>query len=71
MTPEDTKIIFSNVVELLILSEALCQELEGALGSMLEGGAGQDHVGEVFFDFVSNSSILARLFVLILDRYLA
>ncbi|KAH6914078.1 hypothetical protein BKA70DRAFT_1396886 [Coprinopsis sp. MPI-PUGE-AT-0042] len=52
MTPEDTKIIFSNVVELLTLSEALCQVLEGALGSLLEGGTGQDYVGEVFFDFI-------------------
>lgn len=66
MTPEDMKIIFSNVVDLLVLSEALCQELEGALGSILEGGVGQDRVGEVFFDFVSTSSIFAHLFLLIL-----
>lgn len=52
MTPEDAKTIFSNVGELLTLSESLCQELEEALGSMIEGGTGQDHVGEVFYEFI-------------------
>lgn len=53
MTQEDVKIIFSNIAELALFSDLLCEELEEALGSVVEGGQGEDHVGELFLRIVS------------------
>ena len=57
MTKEDAKIIFSNVAELAILSDGFTEGLEDALGSVLEGGSGQDRVGALFLEMVRVSSV--------------
>ncbi|KAF6759990.1 hypothetical protein DFP72DRAFT_988272 [Ephemerocybe angulata] len=48
MTQDDARIIFSNVSELAIFSDLFSDELELALGSVVEGGVGEDRVGELF-----------------------
>ena len=52
MTPEDAKIIFGNITELAILADTVTQQLEKALGAVVEGGQGQDAVGSLFLDIV-------------------
>ncbi|KAF5387247.1 hypothetical protein D9757_006854 [Collybiopsis confluens] len=48
MTTEDAKIIFSNIAELALFSDAFCDKLQDALGAILDGGTGEDHVGALF-----------------------
>jgi hypothetical protein len=52
MTIEDTQIIFGNVPELALFADVFSEELEDALGSILEGGTGEDHVGELFLRII-------------------
>ncbi|TFY66217.1 hypothetical protein EVG20_g4872 [Dentipellis fragilis] len=52
MTREDTRLIFSNVSELALFSDAFSERLEDALGCVLEGGKGDDYVGEVFLEMI-------------------
>ena len=52
MSPEDAKIIFGNISELAILADTVTQQLEKALGAVVEGGQGQDAVGSLFLDIV-------------------
>jgi hypothetical protein len=52
MSPEDAKIIFGNITELAILADTVTQQLEKALGAVVEGGHGQDAVGSLFLDIV-------------------
>ena len=52
MSPEDAKIIFGNISELAILADTVTQQLEKALGAVVEGGHGQDAVGSLFLDIV-------------------
>ena len=54
MSPEDAKIIFGNITELAIFSDTLTQELEKALGAVVEGGQGQDAVGALFLEIASD-----------------
>jgi hypothetical protein len=54
MTPEDAKIIFSNVSELAMFSDMFTEELELALGDVVEGGRGDDFVGALFLRIVSS-----------------
>lgn len=53
MTRDDTRIIFSNIAELAIFADTLVERLEDALGSVLDGGTGDDHVGALFLELVS------------------
>jgi hypothetical protein len=55
MTLEDSKIIFGNIAELAIFSDMFCDGLEEALGSVLEGGEGEDRVGALFLYIVCHS----------------
>ena len=52
MTKEDVKIIFNNVADLALFSDHFAERLEDALGSVLEGGIGQDCVGALFLEMV-------------------
>ncbi|KIJ95101.1 hypothetical protein K443DRAFT_683282 [Laccaria amethystina LaAM-08-1] len=52
MTQEDAKTIFSNIAELALFSDLFCEELEAALGSVVEGGSGPDRVGELFLKLI-------------------
>lgn len=52
MSEKDTKIIFNNVGELAQFSDMFTERLEEALGGVLEGGSGIDHVGELFLEIV-------------------
>lgn len=52
MTREDTKIVFSNVAELAMFSDMFVERLEEALGSVLDGGKGDDCVGALFLELV-------------------
>jgi hypothetical protein len=57
MTKEDVKIIFNNVADLALFSDLFTERLEDALGSVLEGGAGQDRVGALFLEMVRVSGM--------------
>ncbi|KAG6918870.1 hypothetical protein DXG01_010934 [Tephrocybe rancida] len=52
MTPEDTRIIFSNIPELAQFSDRFSECLEDAMGSMLDGGVGEDRVGALFLEII-------------------
>ena len=52
MSPEDVKIIFNNVAELATFADEFTGKLEAALGSVLENGTGEDHVGALFLETV-------------------
>jgi hypothetical protein len=52
MTQEDSKIIFGNIPYLASLSDTLVERLEVAVGSALEGGTGDDHVGALFLEMI-------------------
>lgn len=52
MSPEDVRIIFNNVADLAKFSDDFTARLESALGSVLEGGTGEDHVGALFLEIV-------------------
>ena len=53
MTPEDAKIIFGNLTEIAVFTDMFTEELEIALGSVVEGGQGTDVVGALFLRIVS------------------
>jgi hypothetical protein len=53
MTPEDVKIIFGNITEIAVFTDMFTEELEIALGSVVEGGQGTDIVGALFLRIVS------------------
>ena len=61
MTLEDSKIILGNITELAIFSDMFCDCLEEALGSVLEGGEGEDCVAGAF-PLHSLSFTLCQLF---------
>ena len=63
MSPEDAKIIFGNISDLAIFSDTLSQELERALGSVLEGGEGQDSVGALFLDIAHDLERPYKLYI--------
>ncbi|ESK85548.1 rho guanyl nucleotide exchange [Moniliophthora roreri MCA 2997] len=52
MTSEDAKIIFNNIADLALFSDMFCDKLQDALGSVLDGGVGDDHVGELFLQII-------------------
>ncbi|KAL0569147.1 hypothetical protein V5O48_012821 [Marasmius crinis-equi] len=52
MTPEDAKIIFNNIAHLAELSDLFCDQIQEALGNVLEGGEGEDRVGELFLSVI-------------------
>ena len=54
MTPEDVKIIFNNIPRLATFADSLTERLEEALGDAIEGGLGEDFVGKLFLDKVSD-----------------
>jgi len=62
MTRENTRIIFSNVPELALFADMFTERLEEALGSVLEGGHGEDRVGKLFLDIVRVLSLPFSLF---------
>lgn len=55
MTQEDTKVIFSNIAELAVFSDMLVEQLEEALGQVLDGGTGNDNVGALFLEIIFNA----------------
>ena len=52
MLEKDAKIIFMNVADIAMFSDMFTERLEEALGSVLEGGTGDDHVGALFLEMV-------------------
>ncbi|KAG6884083.1 hypothetical protein C0993_001564 [Termitomyces sp. T159_Od127] len=52
MTPEDVRIIFSNIGDLAQFSDQFCDLIEEALGSTLDGGVGEDRVGALFIEII-------------------
>ena len=52
MAEKDAKIIFMNVAEIAMFSDMFTERLEEALGAVLEGGTGEDHVGALFLEMV-------------------
>lgn len=53
MTKDDVRIIFNNVADIAVFSDRFTTRLEEALGNVLEGGNGEDHVGALFLEVVS------------------
>ena len=52
MKTKDINIVFSNIAELAEFSEEFLDQLESALGELIEGNEGEDYVGSFFLDFV-------------------
>ncbi|KII95485.1 hypothetical protein PLICRDRAFT_48441 [Plicaturopsis crispa FD-325 SS-3] len=52
MSREDARIIFGNVQELAVFADSFSDQLEQALGDVLEGGQGSDHVGALFLQAI-------------------
>ncbi|KAI9454949.1 Dbl homology domain-containing protein [Russula earlei] len=52
MTPDDARIIFSNLPELAEFSDEFVARLEIALGSVLPNGEGEDRVGTLFIEMI-------------------
>ncbi|KAH7921646.1 hypothetical protein BV22DRAFT_1018978 [Leucogyrophana mollusca] len=52
MSRDDTRIIFGNIADLAIFANQFVERLEVALGSVLEGGVGEDHVGKLFLELI-------------------
>ena len=52
MKTKDINIVFGNVEELAAFSEAFLDQLESALGALIEGNKGEDYVGRLFLDSV-------------------
>ena len=44
--------IFNNIADLALFSDLFTERLEDSLGSVLEGGTGQDRVGALFLEMV-------------------
>jgi len=57
MTQEDAKIIFGNFTEIAIFTDMFTEELELALGSVVEGGQGTDVLGALFLLYHSHSDL--------------
>ncbi|KZT72348.1 hypothetical protein DAEQUDRAFT_31980 [Daedalea quercina L-15889] len=52
MTRDDIRIIFNNVADLAVFSDSFTEQIEEALGSVLEGGSGEDRVGALFLETI-------------------
>ena len=52
MKTKDINIVFGNVEELAAFSETFLDQLESALGELIEGNEGEDYVGRLFLDSV-------------------
>ncbi|TFK66039.1 hypothetical protein BDN72DRAFT_163537 [Pluteus cervinus] len=52
MTMEDTKVIFSNILEIAIFSDNFSVQIEEALGTLIDGGKGEDRVGALFLKVI-------------------
>lgn len=59
MSKEDARTIFSNIGDLALFSDLFSEELERALGGIVEGGEGVDYVGRLFIDVVCLLSLLS------------
>ena len=68
MTPEDIKIIFSNITEIAMFADMFTEELEVALGAVLDGGHGNDSVGDLFLRIVSRPAIIGLVFGMLLSH---
>ncbi|KAI0041090.1 hypothetical protein FA95DRAFT_1501923 [Auriscalpium vulgare] len=63
MTRDDSRIIFSNIAKLALFSDTFTDKLEEALGSVLEGGHGDDHVGALFIDTAPEMEPLYKSYI--------
>lgn len=52
MTREDIRIIFNNVADIAAFSDRFTEQIEEALGSILEGGSGEDRIGALFIEMI-------------------
>lgn len=52
MTQDDVKILFSNIPELALFADFFSDQLQDALGDVLEGGSGTDCVGALFLRII-------------------
>ena len=62
MTPDDVKTIFGNITEIAVFTDMFTEELELALGSIVEGGQGTDTVGALFLRIVSHQIFLRSVY---------
>ncbi|KAJ2918527.1 hypothetical protein MD484_g1862, partial [Candolleomyces efflorescens] len=66
MSQEDAKTIFTNIAELAVFSDGFCDHLELALGSLVDGGVGEDCVGELFLHIIPE---LEKPYLLYITRH--
>ncbi|KAF7790946.1 hypothetical protein EIP86_001905 [Pleurotus ostreatoroseus] len=63
MTQEDVRIIFNNIAEIAEFADQFTEMLEDALGSVVEGGTGVDHVGALFLDMIPDLESLYSTYI--------
>ncbi|KAJ3474559.1 hypothetical protein NLI96_g12392 [Meripilus lineatus] len=63
MTKDDVRIIFNNVADIAVFSDRFTTRLEEALGNVLEGGNGEDHVGALFLEVIPEMEPLYTLYI--------
>ncbi|KAI8971021.1 hypothetical protein BD414DRAFT_229297 [Trametes punicea] len=63
MTIDDVKIIFNNVEQLAMFADSFTEALEDALGDVLEGGSGEDRVGQLFLETIPTLEPLYRTYI--------
>ncbi|PIL33950.1 hypothetical protein GSI_03658 [Ganoderma sinense ZZ0214-1] len=73
MKTKDVEIVFSNIDQLAELSDDFLYQMESALGELIMGNEGEDHVGKLFIEFMPKMEPLYRTYVMnqahALERY--
>ena len=52
MKTKDVNLVFSNIQNLASFSDEFLDQLESAMGELIEGNVGEDHIGRLFLDSV-------------------
>ncbi|KAI1785939.1 hypothetical protein LXA43DRAFT_99031 [Ganoderma leucocontextum] len=64
MKTKDVNIVFGNIEELAAFSERFLDQLESALGKLIEDSDGEDYVGRFFLDFIPQMEPLYRTYIM-------
>ncbi|KAI0785725.1 hypothetical protein C8Q75DRAFT_722268 [Abortiporus biennis] len=63
MSEEDVKIVFNNILDIAAFSESFAEQIEKALGNVIEGGTGIDHVGQLFLHVIDKMESLYTAYI--------
>ncbi|KAI1791354.1 Dbl-like domain-containing protein [Ganoderma leucocontextum] len=64
MKTKDVNVVFSNIEKLAAFSEEFLDQLESALGELIEGNEGEDSVGRLFLEFIPQMEPLYRMYIM-------